>query len=414
VISTERQLEFATEVVEKLRNRGYEAYFAGGCVRDQLLGIEPKDYDVATSARPDEIRHVFGHRRTLAIGAAFGVITVRGPKQAGQIEVATFREDLGYSDGRRPDDVRFTSAEHDAMRRDFTINGLFYDPHAGQVLDFVGGREDLNRRIVRAIGEPHRRFTEDKLRMLRAVRFAATFDFTLERDTLQAIRDMASELTVVSAERIGQEMRRMLVHPSRQRAIELLRQATLLDIILPEIATLADAASEQDVRYTETLRVLEALETPEVGLALAALLHETRQPEAAATVGRRWRLSNKEMERAVWLLEHVDEITEAASLPWPQLQRLLVAEGAQDLVALLAAIASTEDASRTRCREALALPEEALNPPPLLTGDDLVAHGLRPGKRFRTLLDAVRDAQLNREIASRDEAIALVERLLEE
>lgn len=168
--------QFAVEVVERLRTAGYEALWAGGCVRDQLLQRTPKDYDVATSAHPDQIRDVFGRRRTLPIGAAFGVITVLGPKSAGQIEVATFRQDATYSDGRHPDSVTFSTAEEDARRRDFTINGLFYDPLNEQVIDFVGGQQDIDRRVVRAIGDPYERIAEDKLRMLRAVRFSATFD----------------------------------------------------------------------------------------------------------------------------------------------------------------------------------------------------------------------------------------------
>src|SRR3954463_16298353 len=170
-----RQRAFALEIAKKLRTAGFEALWAGGCVRDELLGLTPKDYDVATSAKPDQIRDLFGRRRTLPIGASFGVITVLGPQGAGQIEVATFRTDAQYSDGRHPDSVTFTTAEHDAQRRDFTINGLFYDPIANQVVDFVGGQADLERRTIRAIGDPRSRIGEDKLRMLRAVRFAASF-----------------------------------------------------------------------------------------------------------------------------------------------------------------------------------------------------------------------------------------------
>src|SRR5262245_26238906 len=183
-----RQHAFALEIAQKLRGAGFEALWAGGCVRDELLGLVPKDYDVATSATPDQIRSVFGHRRTLPIGAAFGVITVLGPRAAGQIEVATFRTDAQYSDGRHPDSVSFTTAEHDAQRRDFTINGLFFDPVASRVVDYVGGQDDLNRRILRAIGDPRLRLSEDKLRMLRAVRFAAAFQFTIEPATLRAIQ----------------------------------------------------------------------------------------------------------------------------------------------------------------------------------------------------------------------------------
>ena len=188
----------ALEVVQRLRAAGYEAVWAGGCVRDQLLGIEPKDYDIASSATPDEVRRLFGRRHTLPIGASFGVITLLGPWKAGQIEVATFRSEAGYSDGRHPDRIEFSTAEIDAQRRDFTINGLFYDPETDQVLDYVGGRDDLAAGIIRAIGDPDERIGEDKLRMLRAIRFAARFGFQLDEPTRTAISKRADELHMVS------------------------------------------------------------------------------------------------------------------------------------------------------------------------------------------------------------------------
>src|SRR6185369_6621765 len=191
----------AVDVVRCLRGAGHQSLWAGGCVRDQLMEQLPKDYDVATDAVPQQVREVFGKRRTLEIGAAFGVVTVLGPKGAGQIDVATFRRDASYSDGRHPDAVTFSDAEHDAQRRDFTINGLFFDPLAEQVIDYVGGQRDIEQRVIRAIGDPLARIAEDKLRMLRAVRFAARFDFAIDSDTLAAIRQQARELVIVSAER---------------------------------------------------------------------------------------------------------------------------------------------------------------------------------------------------------------------
>src|SRR5688572_18170248 len=229
------QRAFALEIVQKLRAAGFEALWAGGCVRDQLLGLVPKDYDVATTAKPEQIRDVFGRRRTIPIGAAFGVVTVLGPRAAGQIEVATFRSDSTYSDGRHPDSVTFTDAQHDAQRRDFTINGLFFDPVANEVVDYVGGQDDLKRRKIRAIGDPRLRLREDKLRMLRAVRFAATFGFEIEPETFRAIKDMAADISSVSAERIGMEIRRMLVDPNRADALRLLRETNLLEHVLPEV-----------------------------------------------------------------------------------------------------------------------------------------------------------------------------------
>ncbi|MCD4726297.1 MAG: CCA tRNA nucleotidyltransferase, partial [Pirellulales bacterium] len=209
------QRRFALEVVRRLRAAGFEAYWAGGCVRDQLIGRTPADYDVATDAEPERIRALFGRRRTLALGAAFGVISVIGPKPAGLVEVTTFRRDAAYSDGRHPDSVAFSTAAEDASRRDFTINGLFYDPIGQQVIDFVGGQKDLAARLVRAIGSARDRFAEDKLRMLRAVRFTAAFDFTLDAEARRAIAEMAAEIHVVSPERIAVEMRRLLADRNR-------------------------------------------------------------------------------------------------------------------------------------------------------------------------------------------------------
>src|SRR3954471_8146843 len=264
-----RQRDFALEIAQKLGAAGFEALWAGGCVRDELLGLTPKDYDVATSATPDQIRDLFGHRRTLAIGASFGVITVLGPKAAGQVEVATFRTDAAYSDGRHPDSVSFTTAEHDAQRRDFTINGLFYDPIAEKVVDYVNGEEDLKRHTIRAIGEPRLRLSEDKLRMLRAVRFAAAFNFEIDAETFRAIEEMAGQISTVSPERVGAELRRMLLDANRATALALLRESKLLLHVLPPLAN----SSEQS--FTETKRILHGLKQPSLATAFAALLTGT-------------------------------------------------------------------------------------------------------------------------------------------
>lgn len=415
-----RQREFALEIAKKLRAAGFESLWAGGCVRDQLLGIMPKDYDVATNATPDEIRDLFGRRRTLAIGAAFGVVTVLGPRDAGQIDVATFRSDATYSDGRRPDSVHFTTAEHDAERRDFTINGLFFDPIAEQVVDYVNGQEDLRRGVVRAIGNPRLRLSEDKLRMLRAVRFAATLRFEMDPATLAAIQEMAGEIKTVSAERIGMEIRRMLLDANRATAISLLRDTNLLEHVLPEVAERAQAD------FDETARVVIALAAPTLPLALAAVLcrepgAQSAEPNAsllaprssflAASVGRRLRYTNKEIERAAWLIANLPIIASATELAWPKLQRLLTHEGAAELIALREAIAGSTDPAVTFCRERLVWPAERLNPPPLLDGGDLIRHGLKPSPEFATLLEQIRDAQLNGDIHTRDEALALCDRL---
>jgi poly(A) polymerase len=223
-------------VVRRLRDEGYESLWAGGCVRDQLLGKSPKDYDVASTATPDDVIRIFGRRRTVAVGASFGVVMVLGPdKAAGQIEVATFRSDGEYLDGRRPSSVSFCRPEEDAHRRDFTINGMFFDPLEEKFIDYVGGLDDLAAGIVRAIGDPAARFTEDKLRMLRAVRFTATFGFQLDAATAAAVRQLRHEICQVSEERVTQELKRMLAHVSRELSFRLLHESGLLAEILPEI-----------------------------------------------------------------------------------------------------------------------------------------------------------------------------------
>jgi tRNA nucleotidyltransferase/poly(A) polymerase len=419
VPDADSQRAFALEVAQQLRAAGFEALWAGGCVRDELLGLTPKDYDVATNAKPDEIRNLFGRRRTLMIGAAFGVVTVLGPRAAGQIEVATFRTDAAYSDGRHPDSISFTNAEHDAQRRDFTINGLFFDPLTNEVVDYVGGQDDLKRRTIRAIGDPHQRLGEDKLRMLRAVRFAATYEFEIESTTLQSIQQMAADIHTVSAERIGVEIRRMLLHPTRAIAIVLLRNTNLLAQVLPEVNDLPPND------FAETTRTLAELQAPPLSLALAALLLKLPTPNSQfpttnlptphsllpTSIGRRLRYTNKEIERATWLLAALPDIARAAELPWPRLQRLLTHEGTAELIALRRAAAGSDDAPTAFCQERMAWPSERLNPPPLIDGSALIHHGLRPGPHFSDLLEQARDAQLNGEIHTREEALALIDRL---
>ena len=410
--------EFAISVVKKLHDAGYQALWAGGCVRDQRLGREPKDYDVATNATPDEIREVLGRRRTLAIGAAFGVITVLGGKQAGQVEVATFRRDAEYSDGRHPDHVTFSSAEEDARRRDFTINGLFHDPLTGQDIDYVNGGRDLQRKLIRAIGNPHERVAEDKLRMLRAVRFAATFDFAIEDETLVALRQHAAELTVVSAERISQEMRRMLVHPSRRMAVELLAATGLLAVILPEVAdsTRYQGQPYQGEPWEMTLTILAALDNPSFAVAFAILLRGIDQSggDDVTNICRRWRLSNEETSGVISCLQHEALLRGAHQSPWPQVQRVLTSNRIEDLLSYVAAVSEVLDDEPTGlafCRAKLALPTEQWNPAPLVTGDDLKAVGLPAGPEFRRILDGLRDAQLVGKLVDKSHALAEAKRL---
>jgi poly(A) polymerase len=396
------QRDFALDAVRKLREAGYEALWAGGCVRDQLLGLTPKDYDVATSARPDEVRELFGRRRTLAIGAAFGVISLLARKPLEPIDVATFRTDGQYRDGRRPESVEFTDARHDAQRRDFTINGLFYDPIAEQVVDYVGGQADLESRLLRAIGDPLERFTEDKLRLLRAVRFAATYRLEIEPATFRAIQAMADQVSQVSGERIGAELRRIVTHPTRARGAELLADGGLLSAILPELAS---HAASRDMAWLDALSRLERLPVATVPLGLAALFFGMVEPPQVRDIGRRLRLSNKEVERTAWLLQHAPAILEASALPWPRLQRLLVHDGRAELVAMLAAMRPPDDAGLLRCQERLALPIEEFNPPPLVTGDDLIRHGVKAGRHFAPLLEYLRDLQLEGMLVTAEDAV---------
>ena len=417
---------FAVDVVRRLRRAGFVAYWAGGCVRDRLLGRTAKDYDVATDATPRQIREVFGQRRTIALGAAFGVITVLGPPDAGQIEVATFRQDADTSDGRRPDHVTFSSPEEDASRRDFTINGLFYDPVEDRVLDFVGGRRDLDARTIRAIGDPRARFREDKLRLIRAVRFAAALGFDIEPSTFAAIGEMAAEVTVVSAERIAAELQRMLTDRNRARAVRLLAEVGLLGAVLPECRQdqsqrrseptehSGPAEHSGDARWETTLAVLERLVEPDFPPAMAALLHRYADARTAEAACRRLRLSNLHVERTVWLIAQLAVVADARAKRWSELQPTLVHPGAGELLALAearAAVGLSASDDVRHCRAMLDRPPELVDPPPLVDGNDLIALGVARGPEFRTLLQSVRDAQLDGAVGTREEALRWIGRL---
>ncbi len=408
MIDAQQQRDFALEVVRRLRGAGFEAYWAGGCVRDELLGRTPHDYDVATSATPPQIRALFGRQRTLPLGAAFGVITVLGPRPAGPIDVATFRQDAGYSDGRHPDNVTFSSAREDAARRDFTINGMFFDPIDRRVIDFVGGQDDLRDHLIRAIGSPRLRFGEDKLRMLRAVRFAAGFGFAIDAETADGVRAMAGEITAVSPERIAMEMRRLLTAAARVQGVRLLVELGLAPVVLPELVA-NDETSR--ARTEHGLGVLGRLHDPDFPLALAALLSEQADAAAVRAVGLRWKLSNKETDEAAWLAEHCDALSGARSLRWSKLQPVLAHPWAESLVALHDVSSPNGPDEAAYCRELLSQPRDKLDPPPLLTGDDLRGLGLAPGPKFKLILQAVRDGQLDGEIRTTEEARRLATRL---
>jgi poly(A) polymerase len=408
---TER--EFAVECVRSLQAAGFRALWAGGCVRDELLGLTPNDYDIATDARPEQVQKLF--RRTVAVGAAFGVIEVIGPRDPSRggehltVEVATFRSDGTYSDGRRPDSVVFSSPEEDAARRDFTINGMFFDPLAGQLHDYVGGRADLDAKVLRAIGDPAARFAEDKLRVLRAARMATRFGLSIDPPTKAAAQATAPQITVVSAERIADELRKLLSHPNRTAGVWLLHDLGLVPPLLPELVPAMEL-------WWRTCHVVLSLAPEPVSfpLALAALLRDLGREKAEA-VADRLRLANVERARVVWLVEMRDYLLDAPTMRPSRLNPVLVHPGIGDLLSLHRAIAP--DIGRgvehvEFCERLLRdMPREELDPPPLLTGNDLKALGLKPGPEFKRLLDAVREAQLDGELRTRDDALARVRAL---
>jgi poly(A) polymerase len=452
------KFEAALRIIEKLRAEAYEAFLAGGCVRDLLLGREPSDYDVATNATPDVVLNLFP--RTFAVGAHFGVVLVAPETEdAGFVtEVATFRSDMAYSDGRHPDAVRYTtSAREDVERRDFTINGLLLDPlrplrggslfdeHIGDpkllrsaVIDYVGGLADLDAGIVRAIGRPELRFQEDHLRMLRGVRFAARFNFELAPETLHAIRSLAARVHAVSRERVRDELTRMLTEGHARRAFELLDETGLLVEVLPEILHMKGVEQppqfhpEGDV-WIHTLMLLEQL-PPGCSMTLAwgALLHDVGKPSTfrrapdrirfdnhvevgvvmGAEICRRFRFSNEETRQVIALIENHMRFMDAPRMKSSTLKRFFRLDRFDEHLALnrmdsLAASGNLENWEFVRERFS-SMPQETMKPKPLITGRELIAAGYPPGARFREMLRAAEDAQLEGTIATADEALQLL------
>ena len=440
--------KFAISIIETLRQHGFQAYLVGGCVRDLLLGREPADFDVATSATPTQVMETFPE--TYAVGAQFGVVLVPSPggecadgeegtSKSYVVEVATFRSDLGYSDGRHPDEVRFTQApREDVARRDFTINGMMLDPVTGEVLDFVGGRKDLEAKLIRAIGDPNRRFGEDRLRMLRAVRFAARFEYEIEADTLAAIRLLARDVQLVSRERVRDELTKMLTEGHARRAFLLLDQTGLLKEVLPEISVMKGVQQppgfhpEGDV-FVHTLLLLENLPPPcPPTLAWGALLHDVGKPATfrvapdrirfdghvevgiriAEEICTRLRFSNHDTDQVLSLVDnhmrfgHVTRMKESTLKKFMRLPRFdehLALHRADSLASHRNL--STYDFLREKLAET---PPENIRPPALMTGDDLIAAGYVPGPRFREILEAVEDAQLEGRLLSREDALEFV------
>lgn len=388
---------FAVEVVKTLKNNGHEALFAGGCVRDEILGLVPADYDVATSATPDQVQKLF--RKSLAVGAAFGVVEILGPRRHGElihVQVATFRSDGAYLDGRRPSEVQFGSAREDAARRDFTINGMFLDPLSGELIDFVGGKDDLRLRIVRAIGDPADRIREDKLRVLRAVRMAARFGFAIEEATWKGVIDNSAAIHQVSPERIADELRRIFSHPTRLAGIRLLVESGLYRETLPLLAEPSPM----------TLMALSHLpHAASFPLVLSLLVHEKSQVES---LGESLKLSRAETGLAIWLIGNQAILPRADRLPNSILFPLLAHADRDVLLARESALTTAREEPLSgigRCHELLAHPPEGgFNPPPLVDGNDLKALGIAPGPAFATILNELRCAQLDHKIQSLLEA----------
>jgi putative nucleotidyltransferase with HDIG domain len=428
--------EAAAEIVARLRAAGHQAYFVGGCVRDLLLGRPPEDFDVATSALPDQVLTLF--EKTFAVGAHFGVVLVCG----GDIvtEVATFRSDGAYSDGRHPDAVRFSiSPEEDVKRRDFTINGMMLDPATDAVLDLVGGMQDLNAGVIRAIGDPGERFTEDKLRMLRGVRFAARFAFVLEPATARAMGRLAPAVGQVSRERVRDELTRMLTEGRARRAFELLDATGLLIQVLPEVVRLKGVAQppqyhpEGDV-WVHTLLLLEGLPAGcPATLAWAALLHDIGKPATfrvapdrirfdghveagiriAEEICRRLRFPNYETEQIVSLIANHMRFADVHRMKESTLKRFFRLKDFDQHLALhrldcLASHGSLElyDFARERFEN---LPQEQVRPPLLLSGNDLIEAGYLPGPQFSKMLAMAEDAQLEGTVITREQALALIQ-----
>ena len=422
----------ATRIVRRLREAGHEAYFAGGCVRDRLLGREAHDIDVATSARPEEVQKLFP--RTVAVGAQFGVIVVL--EDGLEFQVATFRADGVYLDGRRPESVTFTTAEGDAQRRDFTVNGLFFDPVEGKILDFVGGVEDLRAGIIRCIGEPAERFREDKLRLLRGVRFAATLGFEMDPPSWIALKEMVPAIATVSAERIRDELIKIFVHPSRVLGFDLLDASGLMEILLPEVTRMKgceqppESHPEGDV-FVHTRLMLSLLpEMVSIPLVFSVLFHDIGKPgtfqrdetgrirfngheslSAAMTekIFERLRFSNAQTDDTVAAVKNHMAFKDVQNMRVATLKRFLARPTIDDELELHRVdclgshglidnydflLAKREEFSR-----------EPLIPPPLITGQDLISLGWKPGPYFKRILDAVQVRQLEGSLTSRGEAM---------
>ncbi len=423
--------EAAVSLALRLKQAGHTAYFAGGCVRDRLLGKEPKDYDIATSATPQEVLILFPGSNE--VGAHFGVIIA---KTGGHhVEIATFRTDGSYKDGRRPESVAFSTPEEDARRRDFTVNGLFEDPESGEIIDYVGGRADLDVGILRAIGDPAARFAEDALRLLRAVRFAAVLGYEIESGTWAAIRENARQLARISPERIREEFSRIITSPRRALGLDLLVRSGLIEHFLPEVLALIGCEQppewhpEGDV-YTHTRIMLEMLpDDASLELCLAVLLHDIAKPPTrtldgerirfnghdalgatmAEAILRRLRYPNHVIEDVSFMVSRHMQFMNVQNMRTAKLKRFMAAPTFPQELELHRVDCGSSNGFTDNLEFLIARGEqfaaEPLIPPPLVTGRDLIALGLQPGPHFKQLLDAVQIEQLEGRLADRDEAL---------
>jgi poly(A) polymerase len=428
----------ARDVVAQLQQAGHTAYFAGGCVRDQLLGTEAKDFDIATSARPEQVRQLFP-RVTDLTGKSFGVVRVLVGDDA--YEVATFRQDGPYEDGRHPASVRFATAEEDAQRRDFTVNGLFYDPVAEKLIDYVGGEADLRAGIIRAIGNPADRFAEDHLRLLRAIRFAARLFFTIEPATWEAIRADAAKIRAISAERIRDELNKIFTAPKPEVGLDLLDRSGLLREVLPDLAAMHGVEQppqfhpEGDV-YEHVRLMLSKMEQPNLELALGILFHDVgKKPTAKVDENGRIRFNehesvgadmteqimtglrydNKTIQTVRELVQNHMQFKDVLQMRPSTLKRMM-ARPHFPLELELHRIDCASSHGDLRNYDFLKqqlefLSAEEINPPPLITGRDLLAMGLPPGRTVGRILDAIRVAQLEGTVQTQAEALALARRL---
>ncbi len=429
----DRHFRGAVDVLRRLRNAGHTAFLTGGCVRDMLLGMTPRDYDIATDAPPVAIEALFD--KTHTVGKQFGVCQVWSTGY--MYEVATFRRESSYSDGRHPDEVRFCGPQQDARRRDFTVNAMFLDPESKRVLDYVGGRDDLEKKILRAVGEPEDRFREDHLRLIRAVRFSARLGFEIEQRTWDAMRRLGHLVTAVSPERLQQELRIITTDRDPSAALRLMDHLAMLTIVFPELADTRGCEQprnyhpEGDVFVHTMLSVEKLGPFPEFETAMAALLHDVGKPPAsragedplnfrdhsrigsrmAARVCRRLRLPNRETQRIRWLVERHLYFKDARNMRDSTLKKLFAEPGFLQLAELhrvdaLASWGNLEDYQYVMMRRATMPPEEA-EPPRLVTGEDLIEMGYAPGPMFGEVLDRVRDAQLDGEVQRRQAALEM-------